>query len=80
MLRFLRHLVGGSAKPSDDLPTVREQASRNSRDIAGPNAAASPIDPDDTPNSFVRRDAVLDHSEKIAGYEFSLLTTLRDAS
>jgi EAL and modified HD-GYP domain-containing signal transduction protein len=78
MLRFLRHLVGGSAKPSDDLPTVREQASRNSRDIAGPNAAASPIDPDDTPNSFVRRDAVLDHSEKIAGYEFSLLTTLRD--
>lgn len=29
-------------------------------------------------NAFVRREAIIDRSEKIAGYEFSLLTTLQE--
>lgn len=78
MLQFLRHMVGQSAKTADDLPDVRKPASVKAATLASPKVDAAPVDSDDKQNSFVRRDAVLDRSQKIAGYEFSLLTTLRD--
>jgi EAL and modified HD-GYP domain-containing signal transduction protein len=77
MLHYLRSLFNWSNKPSDEVHGAGGDDSNGADDFARLNRAVPLQTADDKQNSFVRREAMLDRAEKIAGYEFSLLTTLK---
>ena len=74
LMRFLRNLFSrqADAKPApfDPTATLRVQPAHPVRREPTPKAAAAN-------DSFVRRDAILNRAEQIAGYEFSLNTRLK---
>lgn len=77
MFQFLRDLFGRSDHP---FPPVIVQPPPSSRVEASSQRNAHLPSPDasNLQDAFVRREAILDRSEKIAGYEFSLLMTVQE--
>jgi EAL and modified HD-GYP domain-containing signal transduction protein len=77
LLRFLRGLF----QPGTESPAVRggvpADRLRNPDDFAQSDANALRTNADGTHHSFVRRDAILNRTEQVAGYEFSLVTRLK---
>jgi EAL and modified HD-GYP domain-containing signal transduction protein len=77
LLRFLRSLFQrGTESPSvandaqADMPRILDGFAQSEPKAMGTNA-------DGTSHSFVRRDAILNRTEQVAGYEFSLVTRLK---
>ncbi|MEI8164255.1 MAG: HDOD domain-containing protein [Betaproteobacteria bacterium] len=77
MLKLLQRLLGWPRKPPDTPAAAQGNETKNSDDFARLDRAVPLQTADDKQSSFVRREAILDRAEKIAGYEFSLLTTLK---
>lgn len=77
MRRLLRYLTGWLDNSSGKRPVERDIESRNAEDFARLNEEAPLHGAQDSPKAIMRRETVLDRSEKIAGYEFSLLTSLQ---
>jgi c-di-GMP phosphodiesterase len=85
---FLRRLFGGPGKAAPTAPDTLETqtilATDDSPQAPPPGAtdyarlnAQLPLQNADGQHSFVRREAILNRAEKIAGYEFSLMTRLK---
>jgi len=74
MFDFLRELFGSANQPA---PPVVQARAGAADDVARRSRSVAPRSSDDKRQIIVRREAVLDLSEKIAGYEFSLLTSLQ---
>jgi EAL and modified HD-GYP domain-containing signal transduction protein len=71
LLRFLRNLFrGDSESPSVPGATQPEY-------VVQPDAQVPRTNADGTSHSFMRRDAILNRTEQVAGYEFSLVTRLK---
>mgnify|MGYP003382582773 CR=1 FL=1 len=77
MLQFLQRLIGWSGKPAQEVSRTREEKPEFSSDFARLNDEVPLQSADGQHKAFVRREAIIDRSEKIAGYEFSLLMTLQ---
>ena len=77
MFQFLRRLIDWPGKAADKLHATGGEDSKTSDDFARLNKEVPLQNADDKQHSFVRREAILDRTEKIAGYEFSLLMTLK---
>lgn len=74
MLEFFRRLFSRSAKPAA-VPSVSQDVDRPSLDdFARLNSQVPLQTADNGQNAFVRREAILNCAEKVAGYEFSILT------
>jgi EAL and modified HD-GYP domain-containing signal transduction protein len=77
LLRFLRGLF----QRGIEAPAVHGGAPVNRPwnpdDFAQPDSQAPRKNADGTSQSFVRRDAILNRTEQVAGYEFSLVTRLK---
>jgi EAL and modified HD-GYP domain-containing signal transduction protein len=67
MLRFFQSLIGQGNESPPDRP-------RTSDRVAKPDAPPPPPGSEGTSHSFIRRDAILNRLEQVAGYEFSLAT------
>jgi EAL and modified HD-GYP domain-containing signal transduction protein len=76
MFQFFRRLFGRNDELKAKSEVVQGVHSANADDFVRLNEEV-PLQNSDEKQRFVRREAILDRSEKIAGYEFSLLTTLR---
>jgi EAL and modified HD-GYP domain-containing signal transduction protein len=74
---FLHRVFAWFFKLSDQIPAERGEASANADDLALLDSEVPLQSADDKQHSFVRREAILDRTEKIVAYEFSLLTTLQ---
>lgn len=76
MFEFLSRLFHGAHKAADQVRAENGHASATSDDFARLNREV-PLQNAEDKQRFVRREAILDRLGKIAGYEFSLLTTLQ---
>ncbi|MBU1235555.1 MAG: HDOD domain-containing protein [Gammaproteobacteria bacterium] len=76
LLRFLRNLIPQWFESSEpvDIPMDRR---RIPDDIVQPEPRTLGTNADGTGHSFVRRDAIVNRAEQVAGYEFSLVTRLK---
>jgi c-di-GMP phosphodiesterase len=77
LLRFLRSLFGLGTKSPAVTGGVPADRLRNPDDFAQPDSNALRTNADGTHHSFVRRDAILNRAEQVAGYKFSLVTRLK---
>lgn len=76
LLVFLRNLLPRRSErlaDATDVPTVMQPVGKDTSPAAPPSSQNA----DGTEHSFVRRDAILNRAEQIAGYEFSLVTRLK---
>ena len=74
MFQFLRN-VFGTPREAATAPVPKGAAAGD--DFSRLNQHIPLVDSDDKQHIIVRRETILDLSEKIAGYEFSLMTTLQ---
>ena len=78
MFQTLKRLIGLSDAPTKKSSAVRIDMPQKPEGAVGVAPLAPAQSPSQKqPNSFVRREALLDRTQKLAGYEFSLLTTLQ---
>lgn len=77
MFAFLRHLLHGSAENPAVAGGGQGDAQRGPDDFARLNSEAPLKNASGSGTSFIRREAVLNRAERIAGYEFSLLAGLQ---
>lgn len=77
LMGFLRGLFGGAAKSSARSGGVLAAAPPDAEAMTLRNIEAPGATTESVPHAFVRRDAILDRSEQVAGYEFSLVTRLK---
>ena len=73
MFRFFRHLSGWFAQPRQSLQGRQESERQSVKGFETLNSRVPLITAAESKNTFVRREAILSRSEKVAGYEFSLL-------
>jgi EAL and modified HD-GYP domain-containing signal transduction protein len=74
---FLRGLIGRPKEPPTAVRKVQARQQALPEDFAQPDSQEPRKNADGTSRSFVRRDAILDRKEQVAGYEFSLVTRLK---
>jgi c-di-GMP phosphodiesterase len=77
LLGFLRRLIGRPEEPAAAPANVQVRRNAPADDFARTDAQVPRRNADGTSRSFVRRDAILDRKEQVAGYEFSLVTRLK---
>ena len=77
MFQTLRRLIGWSDKPSGKPLATRAEEPKQPDEPPAQNIVAPLQSATDKQRSFVRREAILDRTQKFVGYEFSLLTTLQ---
>lgn len=77
LLNFLRTLVGRGTESAAVSGDARADGQRNPDRFAQTDFSQPPADAEGTTHSFVRRDAILNRTEQIAGYEFSLVTRIQ---
>jgi EAL and modified HD-GYP domain-containing signal transduction protein len=78
-LRLLRRMTGRPTEPTEpplDAVTVLAETIKNANAFARLNTQL-PLKDASGQHSFVRREAVLNRAERVAGYEFTLMTRLR---
>jgi EAL and modified HD-GYP domain-containing signal transduction protein len=77
MLHFLRQLLP-SGNHANEPGAQKTTIPNDTGDFSSLNAQVPLQSEKDQEKSFVRREAILDRSEKVAAYEFSLLMTLQE--
>ena len=76
MFQFFRRLIARASGRADGPAPAPAVDRQNSDDFARLNSQVPLHGANDAHKAFVRREAILNRAEKIAGYEFSLLTSL----
>ena len=77
MFSFIRQLFGWLTQPKQSLTNCRESELQSIRGFETLNLRVPLTTATEAKSAFVRREAILNRDEKIAGYEFSLLPNLR---
>lgn len=75
-LRFLRRMTGRPIDPPLEPVTIQAEKVESAEAFARLNSQL-PLKDASGQHSFVRREAVLNRAERVAGYEFTLMTRLR---
>ena len=77
LLRFLRSLFGRETESPTAPDAAQTVMQWQPEELAQSDPAAAHTNSDGSTHSFVRRDAILNRTEQVAGYEFSLVTRLK---